>query len=116
MKRVATILVLFLATAILWIASSPATLHALAVPGRVASSSTVPALHVSTGAAIPQAPTSASEHTPITAPLALLLQGAVFLACGFLWPKKLENSQGGKGATAAVHDSTACAVETVTAD
>lgn len=90
MKRAVTIVVLAISSIFIWIGSSPVSLQAHVL----AHTTTVT---LASPAGIPSGPRTirpqhnsafASESARLTAPVALLLQGMVFLACGSLWPKK----------------------------
>lgn len=90
MKAIA-ILVLTVSTLFIWVASSPMSLDASAL---------TPSAQVVASKASPvqsQQGTADSDHVPLTAPVALLLQGLVFLACGSLWPRKSEPSTSAAG-------------------
>lgn len=84
--KATAILVLTVSTLFIWIASSPMSLDASAViPSAQVAALKAPAVQSQLGA-------TDSDHVPLTAPVALLLQGLVFLACGFLWPRKSKPS------------------------
>lgn len=82
--RALAILVLTVSTLFIWIASSPMSLDASAL---------TPSAQFVVPTARPQPATSAvSDRGALAAPVALLLQGLVFLACGSLWPEKSKTS------------------------
>lgn len=86
MKAIA-ILVLTVSTLFIWVASSPMSLDASALtPSAQVAASKAPAVPPQRSA------TATSDQGALTAPVALLLQGLVFLACGSLWPGKSKSS------------------------
>ena len=114
MKRAVAILLFVSSTVLLWVASSPTTLDAFVLPSRVTASQKS-ASEVSVTAQRPTEKASQAKHGTLTPPVALLLQGIVFLACGILWPKKSEDSSAEQSRAPAPRSS-ACGVETAGAD
>lgn len=90
LKRAVTIVVLAISSIFIWIGTSPVSLqaHVLTRTTTVTFAST--AGTASGPKTISPRPNSASAAAGahLTAPVALLLQGMVFLACGSFWPKK----------------------------
>jgi hypothetical protein len=93
LKRASAIIVLVFSSVVIWAASSPTDLNARALPSKatslIASTVSRAASHTQTVQAL------ASNHRPLGTPLALLLQGIIFLACGSLWLKQSPEARTG---------------------
>lgn len=76
-------------TLLIWVASSP-SLRAYALTKGPAPSGQVAA--PASTVVQPRNTQTSADREFLTAPVALLLQGIVFLACGFLWPKEPKSS------------------------
>lgn len=87
LKRVTAIVLLVFSSVVVWAASSPTNLSAHVLPSKatsalIASAASTARSHVQPVTAF------AWDHRALGAPMALLLQGIIFLACGTLWLKK----------------------------
>lgn len=115
LKRAVAIVLLGLSTLLIWVASSPTSLQAFVLPSRTTVHQTSAAA-VSAIATRPKPIPSQKQDGALPPPVALLLQGIVFLACGILWPKKSATAPGGQPSRVPVPSSNACRIETVGAD
>lgn len=111
MKRAVAILLFVSSTVLIWVASSPTTLEAFVLPSRVTASQNSATM---VSIVRPKPASSQAQDGTLTPPVALLLQGIVFLACGMLWPKKSATVSARQSSKAS--RSSACTVETAGAD